>query len=216
MAGGSGIRMNAALPKQFMILCGKPVLMHTLQRFYDTDPACAIILVLPREHRETWQELVARYGFGIPHILVDGGETRFHSVKNGLARVQPGLVAVHDGVRPLVSSEIILACFRVAGQYGAVIPVIPVYESVRSVEQEKHVPFDREKLRLVQTPQCFRSEIILRAFEQEYRPAFTDCASVVEAAGYQVLLTEGNRSNIKITTPEDLQLAKALLGNTTS
>ena len=190
VAGGKGLRMGSELPKQFLPIDGKPVLMRTLEAFHRFDEKMQIILVLPREQQDFWRELCEEHGFDIKHQIADGGETRFHSVKNGLALVNGiGVVGIHDGVRPFVSQEVIARCFREAVVRKAVIPVIDV----------------------VETPQVFDADLLKRAYEQEFTPFFTDDASVVEAMGVPVYLVEGNRENIKITTPFDLKVASALL-----
>lgn len=212
VAGGKGLRMGTELPKQFLPIGGKPVLMRTLEAFYAYDSEIQIILVLPRSQQEYWKQLCGEYHFSLPHRVVDGGETRFHSVKNGLAQVKvPALVGVHDGVRPFVSREVIARCYDLAVEKKAVIPVIGVVETVRRVEGEGSVTVNRDDYRLVQTPQVFDAELLKAAYEQLYTPHFTDDASVVEALGVSVFLTPGNRENIKITTPFDLNIADALI-----
>lgn len=199
--------MQASIPKQFLLIDGRPILMHTIEKFQAAMPELLMILVLPTEHLETWRALCTTHHFDIPHQVVQGGETRFHSVKNGLSTVNSGLVAVHDGVRPLVSKDTIHRCFEEAGRAGAAIPVVPSSESVRMVANFSSKALDRSTIRMVQTPQCFRYEWMKEAFEQDYRESFTDCASVVEAAGFSVSLVDGNSENIKITHPADLALA---------
>lgn len=214
VAGGKGLRMGTDLPKQFLPIGGKPVLMHTLEAFYCYSPEVKLILVLPHSQQAYWQNLCAEYHFTVPHLIADGGETRFHSVKNGLALIQEkGLVAVHDGVRPFVSQEVIARCYELAEARKAVVPVIGVVETVRRVEDTGSVTVDRDRYKLVQTPQTFEVDLLKKAYEQPYTKAFTDDASVVEALGIPVCLTEGNRENIKITTPFDLKLAEFLLGS---
>ncbi len=206
------MRMGGDLPKQFLPVGGKPVLMHTLEAFRRCDASIRMVLVLPREQQEYWRQLCAEYRFDIDHALADGGETRFHSVQNGLAEVHgPALVAVHDGVRPFVSAGVIERCFRLAETHGAVIPVIDVVETVRYLTGEESRTVDRNRYKLVQTPQVFQADLLKQAYAQPFTPAFTDDASVVEAFGVAVQLTEGNRENIKITTPFDLKVAEALL-----
>ncbi len=212
VAGGKGLRMGTELPKQFLPIGGKPVLMHTLEAFYAYSPEVKIILVLPRSQQDYWKKLCIEYGFALPHFIADGGETRFHSVKNGLALVQEdGLVAVHDGVRPFVSREVIARCYELAATKKAVVPVIGIVETVRCLDGGPGgVTVNRENYKLVQTPQTFDSGILKKAYGQPYTAAFTDDASVVEAWGFPVCLTEGNRENIKITTPFDLKFAAFL------
>lgn len=212
VAGGKGLRMGGEIPKQFLPVNGKPVLMLTLETFYRFDPQIKIILVLPREQQTYWNELCVKYHFEIPYLLADGGETRFHSVKNGLSMADDdGLIGVHDGVRPFVSQEVIAHCFDAASTKEAAIPVIDVVETVRKIDGEESVTVDRNSYKLVQTPQVFTSSLLKRAYNQEYSPLFTDDASVVEAMGIKVVLVPGNRENIKITTPFDMIIANALV-----
>jgi 2-C-methyl-D-erythritol 4-phosphate cytidylyltransferase len=212
VAGGKGLRMNNELPKQFITLNGKPILMYTLEAFYTYNPDIRIILVLPSTQRNYWSRLCKELHFSLPHVIADGGESRFHSVKNGLAMVQePGLVAVHDGVRPFVSQTVISHCFEMAQQKRAVIPVLDSIDTLRQLVDEGSVTVDRNVYKTVQTPQVFESELLQEAYCQEYKTSFTDDASVVEAMGVPVFLVPGNRENIKITTPFDLKIATALL-----
>ena len=212
LAGGKGLRMGADLPKQFLLLAGKPVLMHTLEAFHQAEPTTEIILVLPAEHQVYWAELCTKHAFTVKHQIATGGAVRFDSVRNGLKCIQEeGLIAVHDGVRPLVSPELINRCFAKAAEKGAVIPVFELTESIRRIEGSRSFAEDRSRFRSVQTPQTFRSEILRLAYEQPFQPVFTDDASVAEAAGYEIALVDGNRENIKITTPQDLLLAEQLL-----
>ena len=211
VAGGKGLRMGGDIPKQFLPVHGKPVLMHTLEAFHAYDAEMQIVLVLPVNHQGYWKELCREYHFTCPYVLANGGETRFHSVKNGLDCVQPGgLVGVHDGVRPFVSSEVIDRCYTQAVQHQAVIPVIGVVETVRHLLSQGSETVPRDQYKLVQTPQVFHTDLLKRAYQQPYSSAFTDDASVVEALGEAVCLVEGNRENIKITTPFDLKLAECL------
>lgn len=212
VAGGKGLRMGSDLPKQFLPLGGKPVLMHTLEVFRRYDAALHIILVLPREQQDFWKQLCAEHDFRIEHQVADGGETRFHSVKNGLALVQTaGLVGVHDGVRPFVSVEVIRRCYELAERQRAVIPVIDVVETVRHLTDAGSETVSRDDYKLVQTPQVFDGQLLKQAYAQEFTPFFTDDASVVEALGVPVYLAAGNRENIKITTPFDLKVGSVLL-----
>lgn len=212
VAGGKGLRMGTDIPKQFLPVGGKPVLMRTLETFYAYSQDIQIILVLPRDQQNYWKKLCEEYHFTIPHRIADGGETRFHSVRNGLELVdKPGLVAVHDGVRPFVSQEVIARCYELAAAELAVVPVIKVVETIRQLSDYGSITVDRDEYRLVQTPQVFDGEVLKQAYSMPYTPAFTDDASVVEAWGVPVTLTEGNRENIKITTPFDLKVAAALL-----
>ena len=212
VAGGKGLRMGTDIPKQFLPIGGKPVLMRTLEAFYAYNQAMQLIVVLPHSQQAYWARLCEEYHFSLPHRVADGGETRFHSVRNGLAWVEtPGRVGVHDGVRPFVSPEVIARCYALASTKKAVVPVIPVVETVRHLADGGSLTVNREEYRLVQTPQVFDVELLKKAYGQPYSPAFTDDASVVEALGVPVALTEGNRENIKITTPFDLRVAEALL-----
>ncbi len=212
VAGGSGSRMGPELPKQFLELCGKPVLMHTIQVFFDFDPECELILVLPVVQKEVWADMCLKYSFSLPHQIVSGGETRFHSVQNGLKFIQSeGIVFIHDGVRPLVSKETLMRCFETAQKYGNAIPVLPVNESLRKLDGDQNISVDRSLYFSVQTPQTFRSEVILKSFRQPYELSFTDDASVVEKSGFAINMIDGNRENIKITTPTDLLIAEAFL-----
>ncbi len=216
VAGGKGLRMGNDIPKQFIPIGDKPVLMHTLCVFHTYDPSMKIILVLPKAHQDYWNTLCKTYNFSIPHEIANGGETRFHSVKNGLDKAiqstdNISLVGVHDGVRPFVSQDVIDNCFLSAKKEGAAIPVISVYETIRELTDSGSTTVDRTKYRLVQTPQVFRSDILANAYNQSFSENFTDDASVVESTGNMVTLTEGNRENIKITSPFDLIIAEALL-----
>jgi 2-C-methyl-D-erythritol 4-phosphate cytidylyltransferase len=214
VAGGKGLRMGGGLPKQFIPVNGKPILMHTLTIFNGWNPDAEIILAIPGEHTDYWAMLCEELDFNIPHKIVFGGETRFHSVKNALQKVEEddGLVAVHDGVRPLVTHKVIADCFSTAQRFGVAIPVVPMTDSVREVTGENESrSFNREKLCIVQTPQVFRTGILLKSYRQSYKKLFTDDASVVEAAGYKVRLVSGNRENIKITTLADLSVAITFL-----
>jgi 2-C-methyl-D-erythritol 4-phosphate cytidylyltransferase len=212
VAGGSGKRMGGDVPKQFIEVCGKPVLMHTLLRFFDFDARIFIVLVLPFEHIETWNRLCSKHRFMLPHQVVAGGDERYDSVKNGLQKIDDEwLVAIHDGVRPLVSHEIIGKSFELAAEFGSAIPVIPVKESLREVYEGQNKPVDRTNFRLVQTPQTFKSSLIRKAYQKPYNPLFTDDATIFEASGNVVHLFEGTPENIKITTPTDLKIAEGLL-----
>lgn len=213
VAGGKGMRMGSELPKQFLpVGKGKPVLMYTLEAFYSYDPQIKIILVLPESQQAYWKQLCEEHNFQVAHEVANGGETRFHSVKNGLELVSsPGLVGVHDGVRPLVSAEVIDRCYTLAEEKKAVIPVIDVVETVRHLTAAGSETVNRDDYKLVQTPQVFDVDLLQKAYSQDFNPFFTDDASVVEAMGVPVYLAEGNRENIKITTPFDLKVASALL-----
>lgn len=207
-----GTRMNNAVPKQFLELQGRPILMHTIEKFIASIPEINIVLVLSSQLKEDWKFLCIKHNFDIPYEITDGGETRFYSVKNGLALVPENcIVGVHDAARPLVSVQTIINAFETAEQKGNASPAIPLTESIRIVENDMNKAVDRTNYFSVQTPQCFQSNLLKRAFLQEYRPTFTDDASVVEAMGEKINLIEGNRENIKITTPQDLIIAEALM-----
>ena len=212
VAGGSGSRMGSATPKQFLELLGLPILMHTLKKFQQSISDREIILALPEKEQSTWQSLCEKYHFDVPHQIVNGGESRFHSVQNALQKVkEKSIVAIHDGVRPLVSETVINNCVQSAEKFGAAIPTLPMEDSIRKISDNGSQIADRSQFVLVQTPQCFQSEVILTAYQQEYQNSFTDDASVVEQLGHKIYLVEGNKENIKITTPEDLKMAEALV-----
>lgn len=218
VAGGSGTRMGAAVPKQFLLLKGRPLLCWTIEAFRAFDAQMPIIVVLPEAQIATWKKLCSQHAFGVEHTVLAGGSERHHSVKNGLAELQrDGHVAVHDGVRPLVSKELIARCFKAAEEHGAAVPVIPISSSVREIEggtsgslaTSKAV--DRARFRAVQTPQCFRVDLLKSAFEMPFDPAFTDEATLVERTGAAVFLVEGEESNLKVTTQMDLRVAEVLI-----
>ncbi|HPI69134.1 MAG TPA: 2-C-methyl-D-erythritol 4-phosphate cytidylyltransferase [Bacteroidales bacterium] len=212
VAAGSGTRMGTDIPKQFLELAGKPVLMHTIERFLTFSNSIHIITVLPGEYLEFWDQLKKKYTFTLPHIIVRGGETRFISVRNGLEYVDDdALVAVHDAVRPLVSIGTIKRCFETAGEYGNAIPVISPSDTLRIVNEENSKPVDRLLVKQIQTPQVFHSRLLKKAYCQSYLPEFTDDATVLEKTGEKIRLVDGNRENIKITNPEDLIIAQHLL-----
>lgn len=224
VAGGKGLRMGGDLPKQFIPMRGKPILMHTVEAFYRWDPAARIILALPEEHQPYWKMLCKEIGCEVPHEVVNGGEARFFSVRSGLERLlevyqelvgedlSRGLVAVHDGVRPFVRPEVIEACFREAKRAGAVVPVVPMIDSLRQKDERGSRPVDRSLYMAVQTPQVFRLDLLAEAYRQPFSPLFTDDASVVEALGHPIATVAGDRENIKITTPFDLLIAEAMFG----
>lgn len=211
VAGGKGLRMGSDIPKQFLPIGGKPVLMRTLERFREYSEELQIILVLPKAQQDYWQQLCRDYHFTVSYQLADGGETRFHSVQHGLALIPDdakGVVGVHDGVRPFPSIDVIRNCYETAREQKAVVPVIPVVETLRHVTEGTK---PRGDYRLVQTPQTFDIQLLKAANRQPYDDNFTDDASVVEAYGHPITLVDGNRENIKITTPYDLKIAEALL-----
>ena len=218
MAGGRGTRISSVasdIPKPIINIGGKPVLMRTIERFREYSADIQIILVLPEAQQAYWQQLCKKYDFHVDYQLANGGETRFHSVQNGLALIPDdaeGVVGVHDGVRPFPSIEVIRRCYETAQSQKAVVPVIPVVETVRHLENEKSVTVPRAEYCLVQTPQTFDIQLLKAANQQPYNDGFTDDASVVEAFGFDITLVEGNRENIKITTPYDLKIAEVLIG----
>ena len=226
VAGGKGLRMGSDIPKQFLPIGGKPVLMRTLERFREYSADLQIILVLPEAQQAYWHQLCEEYHFDVTYTLANGGQTRFHSVQNGLAKVPDdaeGVVGVHDGVRPFPAVEVIRNCYETARTAKAVIPVIPVVETVRELTGTgtmssaqnsgvtvSSVTVPRDKYRLVQTPQTFDIQLLKAANRQPYNDGFTDDASVVESYGHAITLVDGNRENIKITTPYDIIVAEAL------
>ena len=241
LAGGKGLRMGSDIPKQFLPIGGMPVLMHTLKRFREYSKELKIILVLPKQQQAYWQTLCEEYHFQEDYLIANGGETRFHSIKNGLQLIPDdaqGLVGVHDGVRPFPSVEVIRNCYETARREGSAIPVIPVVETIRHLEGQSYVTsfhdfchdsakrastmalaapkvqsstVPRDEYRLVQTPQVFDIQLHKKAYAQDYRDSFTDDASVVESMGHAVALVEGNRENIKITTPFDCIVAEGII-----
>ncbi|MFN5183695.1 MAG: 2-C-methyl-D-erythritol 4-phosphate cytidylyltransferase [Bacteroidota bacterium] len=217
VAGGSGSRMGSSIPKQFMALNGKPVLYHTIQKFLDAEEHIDIIIVIHPSWKSELNDLLKQYFPEVRFQIIDGGETRFDSVKNGLSLVkQEGLVMIHDAARPLVSVETISRCISETFRSGSAIPVIAPSESIRKIENGKSTAVNRDEFRLVQTPQCFMSEIIKSAYEVQYISKFTDDASVFEHAGHNVNLVNGNPENIKITQPSDLEYAEFLLRNSSN
>ncbi len=213
VAGGSGTRMGTEVPKQFLELLGKPILMWTIEVFATLEPKPSIILVLPQNQFARWKELCDKYNFATEYRLVSGGNTRFQSVKNGLSLVpaDDSLVAIHDGVRPLVSTNVIEQCYLMAQEYGNAIPVAKPVETVRLADGNTTRVFPRDNVLLVQTPQIFHSSVIKKCYEMPEKPEFTDDASVAEANGVKIFTTVGNHENIKITTPADLMMAEILL-----
>jgi len=214
VAGGKGLRMGGEIPKQFRLIAGRPVLMRTVEAFLAAYSDIHVVLVLPHDQQAYWAALCQDYAFRAPMTIADGGATRFHSVQNGLALIPDEdecIVGVHDGVRPFVSPEVIRRCYENARTQGATVPVVPVVETVRQLLPDgSSRSVDRDEYRLVQTPQTFPLSMLRRAYAQPYVPAFTDDASVVQSLGLPVYLVEGNRQNIKLTTPEDLMLAEAI------
>lgn len=212
VAGGTGSRMQHSLPKQFIELAGKPILMHTIERFHTYNKGLRIVVVLPEDQLQVWRNLCKQHKFPVFHMAVPGGKTRFGSVKNGLAAVQgEALVAVHDGVRPFVSTGIIKAAFEQAAESGAAVVAVSPKDSIRELTDNGSRAVPRTRYRLVQTPQCFKASLLREAYKQPEQEYFTDDASVVEQLGAGIALVEGSYSNIKITTPEDLLLAEVLV-----
>ncbi len=216
VAGGQGLRMGGDVPKQFLPLGGRPVLMHTIDRFREVFPDMHIIVVLPQGQHDYWHDLCRRHHLEGGFLTAPGGDTRFHSVLNGLnaipADVSEGLVGVHDGVRPFVSRDTLRRCYEEAARSGTAVPVTPVVETLRHVSPDgESMTVPRSDYRLVQTPQVFSLALLRQAYRQPYAPQFTDDASVVEALGERITLVEGNRENIKLTTPADLLLAKGIM-----
>ncbi len=209
VAGGKGLRMGGDIPKQFLPIGGKPILMRTIEAFRSVLDDVKIVLVLPADQHDYWQELCRKHDFRSPELIANGGATRFHSVSNGLNLLpddKDAVVGVHDGVRPFVSAETIRRCFSAAAEGKAVVPVVPVVETLRQILPDgKSLTRPRDEYRLVQTPQTFPLALLKEAYRQPFSEAFTDDASVVEALGKEITMVEGNRENIKITTPSDLK-----------
>ena len=211
-AGGSGLRMGADLPKQFLLLKERPILFRTVEFFASLPVATAIYVVLPPLYIDFWNELALKHNMLVPCTIINGGLTRFHSVRNALEVIVDGTItAVHDGVRPLVSKEMVLRCFELAKTHPAVVPVMEISESMRRCDEKGSVMVDRSLYRLIQTPQLFWTDKLKQAYKQGYLPSFTDDASVVERLGTTLFFTKGELRNIKITTPEDLELANLLI-----
>lgn len=213
VAGGSGSRMKSNTPKQFIEINGKPLLQYTIDRFFNWNSNIDLILVLPETEIDTWKNLATQNNYPLNYRICKGGKERFNSVKNGLYLLENDHIMIHDGVRPFVSISTLDRCLNTANSLGSSIPVVPLVESIRKITTDGSLPFDRNSLRLVQTPQCFKKEWIKKAYQQSYSVDFTDDASVVQKAGYSINLVEGNRENIKITTPDDLRLAELYLRN---
>lgn len=212
VAGGKGLRMGHDLPKQFIVVGDKPVLMHTMEAFYNYDKEIEIVLVLAASYPDYWAQICNEYNFSVPHKITIGGDTRYHSVKNGLSLASGDFIAVHDAARPFVTTQLIARCFDVAMKQNAVIPVLDATDSLREMidDTRSHI-IDRSRIKLVQTPQIFASKVIKDAYQMDFQTTFTDDASVVESSGVDIHLVEGETSNIKITTPLDLEIAKLLI-----
>ncbi|MBC7450013.1 MAG: 2-C-methyl-D-erythritol 4-phosphate cytidylyltransferase [Cytophagales bacterium] len=213
VAGGAGTRMGAEMPKQFLPIGNAPILMHTIKRFFTSAEQVNIVLVLPEEQVERWHQICQKYSFSIPHLIVFGGKTRFQSVRNGLNSIgdTEGVVAIHDGVRPFISKRVIEEAFQIAKEKGNAVASVEMKDSIRMVDKKGNKTVNREDFRIIQTPQAFLLTQIRDAFQRAKNDQFTDDASVAEAAGYKIQLIEGSYENIKITTPEDLAMAEAIL-----
>ena len=214
VAGGTGTRMGSDIPKQFLKLGGIPILVRTLKTFFSYDPQAKIIVVMHPESIEQWKQIATE--FNAPkHEIIPGGKERFFSVKNGLDSIDDSTkyIAVHDAVRPLVSEKTLANCFNALEQHSAVVPVIPINDSIRFVNEEKNESVDRTKFKRIQTPQCFHSNILKKAYSAEYNELFTDDAPVVESNGHSVFLVKGNLENIKITSPIDILVGEALINS---
>jgi 2-C-methyl-D-erythritol 4-phosphate cytidylyltransferase len=211
VAGGTGNRMRSDIPKQFMLLNGKPVIQYSMEAFHLFDPALQIILVIHPGYLEYWDQLCLEHKISVPHKVIPGGETRFDSVKNGLQLIDDGLVAIHDAARPLISSDFISQLFSEAGKYGSALPGIPLYDTIREIEGNTSQQLDRSVLRAIQTPQVFKVSELKQAYTQPYQPFYTDDASVMQSAGFDLHLIEGRAENIKITQPQDIAIAEVLM-----
>jgi len=210
-AGGIGKRMGSTLPKQFMLINERPILMYTIEQFYHFDPKAQIILTLPEEWKIHWEKLIQEHDFRIPHRIVSGGERRYDSIKNALGHCYGDYIMVHDGVRPLVNHETLKACIIEVKFKDAVIPIIPINESIRRMEDRTTKAVNREDYVIVQTPQCFKRDVLLNAYDQPYHDGITDDATLVEESGVPIHCVQGNPENIKITTRADLSYAEQLL-----
>ncbi|MEI8046551.1 MAG: 2-C-methyl-D-erythritol 4-phosphate cytidylyltransferase [Bacteroidota bacterium] len=211
VAGGTGNRMQGDIPKQFMLLNGKPVIQYSMEAFHLFDPALEIILVIHPGYLEYWDQLCIEYKISIPHKVVPGSETRFDSVKNGLQQIEDGLVAIHDAARPLISADFIGRIFSEAGKYGSAMPGIPLYDTIRIIEGNTSRQLDRTVLRAMQTPQVFKVSELKQVYKLPYQAFYTDDASVMQSAGFDLHLMEGRAENIKITQPKDFAVAEALM-----
>lgn len=211
-AGGIGKRMGSSLPKQFMPIHDKPILMHTIEKFYHFDPKIQIIVTLPSDWKDYWEKLVLESDFKIPHRVINGGKERYHSIKNALKYCFGDYISIHDGVRPLVSHSTLKNCAKKIRNSDAIVPVIPLVDSLRIKNSEGTKAVNRSDYYLVQTPQCFKAEVIKKAYNQPYHTKITDDASLVEEAGFKISTVEGNNENIKITDQSDLIYAELFLG----
>lgn len=213
VAGGTGTRMGADIPKQFLLLAGKPILMHTLERFADPKLNCSIVLVLPKDQIPFWKDLMQQHKFNTPHQIVEGGELRFDSVKNGISTVEEedALVAIHDGVRPLITRAIIEDSFIQAEKYKSAVVSVQPKDSLRFVDEKGNKAVVRDQYRVIQTPQTFQLNYLREGYQKPYTNLFTDDAAVFESLGFSINLIDGSYSNLKITTPEDLLVAENIL-----
>lgn len=216
VAGGSGTRMGADLPKQFIELDGKPILMQTIDALYAIDNEMQLILVLPEDQMDFWEELCEKHQWRVPHLVANGGASRFLSVKSGLELATGELVGVHDGVRPFISAKMIDRCFDSAERMKAAVPAVPIVQSLRKVNGDDNAAVNRDEYRSIQTPQCFRTSVLKEAFVKADRIDYSDDATVVEANGVSISLVEGDQENIKVTTPFDLQLARLIIARRTA
>jgi len=217
VAGGTGTRMQGEVPKQFMLLCGKPVILYSIEAFITFDPAIQIILVIHPDYIELWEKLVAEFKISVPFQLAEGGKTRFDSVKNGLKLIDSaGFVAIHDAARPVIDKGFLQQIFSAAEQKGSAVPGIALNDTIRRIDGDTSHQLDRTFLRAIQTPQIFRISELQRAYQQLYQPIFTDDASVMQSAGFPVHLANGRSGNIKITHYQDIALAEVLLENLNS
>lgn len=213
VAGGSGSRFGSTIPKQFTLLCGKPILMHTISAFHNYDKEMKIVVALPSEHITLWNDLCTQYEFKIKHDIVEGGENRFGSVKNALTSITDadGLVAIHDGARPLVTQRCIDEGFQTAERCGTAVPTVPITDSIRMLDRKGSHMIDRDSLVAIQTPQIFNLRLLKTAYTTPFSPTFTDDASVVEFRGSEITLYSGDFENIKITHPTDVKTAELIL-----
>jgi 2-C-methyl-D-erythritol 4-phosphate cytidylyltransferase len=208
------MRMGAPIPKQFLEVGGRPILMHTLNRFVAFDSSIRLVVVLHPDYIEFWRSLCEKHNYSVPHSIISGGSERFFSVQKAIQSLldaEDAIVGIHDAVRPMVSVATLERCYATAQETGSAVPCISVNDSMRIVDADGNRSVDRSALRIIQTPQCFSLNLLRRAFTQEYNTAFTDDASVVEALGESIVLVEGNRENIKVTTPEDMHWLNLLL-----
>ena len=210
-AGGIGKRMGSEIPKQFIEICGKPILLHTLELFYYFDSSMELFITLPEDWKSYWNEIFEKNNCTIPHQIISGGEERYHSIQNALQFCSGKYISVHDGVRPLVSASTLKKCFEALENHGAVVPVLNVKESIRKIENGSSHAVNRNEFKLIHTPQCFHASVLKDAYLQTFHEGITDDASLVEANGVLVHLVESNEENIKITTPNDLKIAELFI-----